>query len=118
MTRSQPLPGDDSTAHDDAAPPVDPHTRYARTLHPEERQLLRLRAELYDNSWDRMLADLNDRLKGRPYIFKIVHRIEEDIHRVQKLQSYEQKHLIDLMDYLEPEPGTDPDNAAPGMAGH
>jgi len=46
-----------------------------------------------------METDLRDRLQGRPYIFKLVNRIEEDLERIQKLRSYEEEHKIDLADY-------------------
>lgn len=77
------------------------HRQYAQNLSPEEHLLLTLRVQLYHNSWDAMIADLRDRLKGRPYIFKLVNRIEEDLNRIDKLQSYELKHKIDLYDFLE-----------------
>jgi hypothetical protein len=63
--------------------------------------LVTLRDELYFGAWDKMLQDLKDRLKGRPYIFKLVNRIEEDIERIGKLQQYELKHSINLADYLK-----------------
>ncbi|MCC6464176.1 MAG: hypothetical protein IT463_02415 [Planctomycetes bacterium] len=61
--------------------------------------LLVLRDELYVGSWDRMVEDLQNRLKGRPYIFKLVNRIEQDLERIETLRSYEQKHKINLRDY-------------------
>ena len=61
--------------------------------------LLILRDELYGGSWDKMSQDLKDRLTGKPYIYKLVHRIEEDLVRIEKLQGYEQKHRIDLAEY-------------------
>jgi hypothetical protein len=45
-----------------------------------------------------MQQDLKDRLKGRPYIFKLVNRIEEDLDRIEKLQAYELKHGVNLSD--------------------
>ena len=62
---------------------------FAKTLTEEECMLLTLRDELYEGSWDNMLQDLRDRLKGKPYIFKLVNRIEEDIIRIEKLRQYE-----------------------------
>ncbi|MHC5035732.1 MAG: hypothetical protein ACYTHM_00315 [Planctomycetota bacterium] len=63
--------------------------------------LVTLRDELYFGSWEKMLQDLKDRLKGRPYIFKLVNRIEEDIERIEKLQQYELKHQVNLAEYLK-----------------
>ena len=61
--------------------------------------LVTLRDELYDGSWDRMLEDLRDRLTGKPYIFKLVNRIQDDISRIEKISVYEAKHKINLADY-------------------
>lgn len=77
----------------------DEHKKYYAALTEEERMLLILRDELYGGSWDKMEEDLRNRLKGRPYIFKLVNRIEEDLKRIEKLRSYEQKHKINLQDY-------------------
>ena len=74
---------------------------FAKTLTEEERMLLTLRDELYEGNWDNMLQDLRDRLKGKPYIFKLVNRIEEDIVRIERLKKYEGDHSVNLTDYLE-----------------
>lgn len=63
--------------------------------------LVILRDELYGGSWERMVKDLNDRLKGRPYIFKLVNRIKDDIKRIDKLREYEKKHGVNLSDLLK-----------------
>lgn len=80
---------------------TDPHKAYFSGLSQEEKMLLILRDELYEGSWEKMRRDLEDRLNGRPYIFKLVHRIEEDLTRIEKLQSYELKHDINLATFLE-----------------
>jgi len=77
--------------------------KYYSSLTPEERMLLTLRDELYGGQWERMVKDLNDRLKGRPYIFKLVERIKDDLQRVEKLQEYEKKHAINLADFVNAE---------------
>jgi hypothetical protein len=79
------------------------HTEYIKRLTPEDRVLITLRDELYESSWDKMLKDLKDRMRGRPYIFKLVSRIKEDIARIEQLQTYEQKHKINLAEYLQQE---------------
>lgn len=81
----------------------DPHDTFARSLSEEDELLLILRDELYGGSWDRFLRDLDDRLRGRPYIFKLVHRIEEDIDRIQRIRAYEEEHGVDLARYLPQE---------------
>lgn len=77
------------------------HQKYTNALSPEEKMLIQLRDELYGGSWDRMLTDLKARLKGRPYIFKLVNRIEDDIRRIEKLKEYEEKNAVNLADYLK-----------------
>lgn len=79
------------------------HQKFADGLPAEERMLVVLRDELYSGSWDRMLVDLRDRLKGRPYIFKLVNRIQDDIARIEKLQDYEKKHNINLAEFIKGE---------------
>ena len=77
------------------------HEKYLAGLSADERTLLALRDELYGGAWDLMLGDLRDRLKGKPYIFKLVNRIQDDIVRIEKLSEYERKHRVNLMDYLK-----------------
>lgn len=77
------------------------HKSFCASLSPEEKMLITLRDELYVGSWEKMLQDLKDRLKGRPYIFKLVNRIEEDIERIEKLQRYELKHNVNLAECLK-----------------
>jgi hypothetical protein len=74
------------------------HQTYYDALSEEAKMLLVLRDELYMGSWDKMIEDLRNRLKGRPYIFKLVNRIEEDLERIETLRSYEEKHKINLRD--------------------
>ena len=66
--------------------------------------LVILKQELYDGSWDAMLTDLRSRLEGKPYIFKLAHRIQDDMKRIEKLQAFEQQHDISLNQYLTPTP--------------
>ncbi len=75
------------------------HQTYYDALSEEAKMLLVLRDELYAGSWDKMDDDLSNRLKGRPYIFKLVNRIEEDRERIKVLRSYEDKHKINLRDF-------------------
>jgi hypothetical protein len=77
----------------------DEHRKYYDSLSEEAKMLLVLRDELYMGSWDPMEEDLKNRLKGKPYIFKLVHRIEEDLERIAVLRAYESKHNLNLRDY-------------------
>jgi hypothetical protein len=75
------------------------HKTYYDSLSEEAKMLIVLRDELYLGSWGKMEDDLRNRLKGRPYIFKLVNRIEEDLERIEALRSYEEKHKINLRDF-------------------
>ncbi len=48
-----------------------------------------------------MQRDLEDRRDGKPFIFKLVNRIEEDLQRIERLWAYEQRHQVNLGKYLE-----------------
>ena len=63
--------------------------------------LVVLRQELYDGSWNDMETDLRARLDGRPYIFKLAHRIADDLGRIQRLRRFEQSVGADLTDYVD-----------------
>ncbi len=71
------------------------------SLSQEERTLVMLRDELYEGSWSNMKKDLQDRMEGRPYIFKLHNRIEDDLNRIEKLMSIEDEAEIDLANHLE-----------------
>jgi len=70
--------------------------RFVETLTSEERMLVVLKRELYEGSWDEMAADLRARLEGRPYIFKLAHRIVDDLERIDRLRAFERRCQIDL----------------------
>ena len=74
--------------------------QFVAALSEEEIMLLRLRDELYDGRWDAMLADLNDRLQGKPYVFKLAHRIQDDIERIERLNRFERQYNVDLAKYI------------------
>ncbi len=63
--------------------------------------LVALKSQLYGGSWEPMLDDLRNRLAGKPYIFKLVNRIQEDIERIEEMKRFEAKHGIDLADCVE-----------------
>jgi hypothetical protein len=68
-------------------------------LTDEEHMLIRLQAELYEGSWDALLNDLCNRLEGRPYIFKLPNKVRDDITRVKKLRSFEERYDINFPDF-------------------
>ena len=70
-------------------------------LTDEQRMLVVLKAQLYGGSWEPMLSDLQNRLAGKPYIFKLVNRIKDDIERIEAMQKFEVDHSVDLGDYVE-----------------
>jgi hypothetical protein len=74
--------------------------QFVATLSEEEIMLLRLRDELYDGRWDAMLADLNDRLQGKPFVFKLAHRIQDDIERIERLNRFERQNNVDLAKFV------------------
>ncbi|MBI5724839.1 MAG: hypothetical protein HZA50_12840 [Planctomycetes bacterium] len=86
--------GDDSRALDEIA-------LFVRTLSEQERMLIVLKRELYEGSWNEMVADLRARLEGGPYIFKLNSRIGEDLERIEKLRRFETDHKgLDLADHV------------------
>ena len=77
--------------------------RFIKGLKLQERMLVVLKRELYEGSWEQMQADLRARLEGKPYIFKLVNRIEEDLQRIERLSRFEQVHGVDLSEYIRME---------------
>ncbi|MCF7974416.1 MAG: hypothetical protein K9N55_11415 [Phycisphaerae bacterium] len=73
---------------------------YVDQLTDEHRMLVVLKSQLYGGSWSPMLDDLKNRLEGKPYIFKLVNRINDDIERIEAMQAFEQEHNMDLCDYV------------------
>jgi len=74
---------------------------YVRRLSEEHKMLVALKAQLYGGSWEPMLDDLRNRLTGKPYIFKLVHRIQDDIERIEEMRKFEAEHKIDLAEYVD-----------------
>jgi hypothetical protein len=74
---------------------------FVSRLSNEQKMLVVLKAQLYGGSWESMLDDLNNRLAGKPYIFKLVNRINEDVERIEKLRGFEVEHGVDLADHVE-----------------
>jgi len=76
-------------------------TDYVDRLGQECRMLVILKTQLYGGSWEPMLDDLRNRLNGRPYIFKLANRIQDDIERIEQMREFEAKQGIDLADFIQ-----------------
>jgi len=74
---------------------------FVEGLSDERRMLIVLKTQLYGGSWEPMLDDLRNRLAGKPYIFKLANRIQDDIARIEEMSEFEREHNIDLGDYVE-----------------
>ena len=70
-------------------------------LSNEHRLLVSLKAQLYGGTWEPMLDDLQNRMEGKPYIFKLVNRIKNDIERIEQMRKFEEEHIVDLAEYVE-----------------
>jgi hypothetical protein len=76
-------------------------SNFVKGLSEECRMLVILKAQLYGGSWEPMLDDLKNRLSGKPYIFKLANRIQDDIERIEQMAEFEKEHNVDLADYVE-----------------
>jgi hypothetical protein len=74
--------------------------QFVERLSREERVLVLLKRELYEGNWENMAADLYARLEGRPYVFKMATRIQEDLERIGRLRAFETLHNVDLADFI------------------
>ena len=74
---------------------------FVQILGEESRMLVVLKAQLYDGTWEPMLDDLRNRLDGKPYIFKLANRIQDDIERIERMQQFEAEYGVDLADHVK-----------------
>ncbi len=74
---------------------------FVKGLSEEQRMLVVLKAQLYDGTWEPMLDDLRNRLSGKPYIFKLIDRIQDDIERIEQMKKFEAEHNVDLADHVD-----------------
>jgi 6-phosphogluconate dehydrogenase len=81
-----------------ADPQVD---SFVRGLDEPHRMLVILKAQLYGGQWQPMLEDLQNRLEGKPYIFKLANRIKDDIERIHRLRTFENENETDLADFVK-----------------
>ena len=70
-------------------------------LDDKYRMLVVLKSQLYGGRWEPMLDDLQNRLEGKPYIFKLANRIKDDVERIATLQAFEREHGVDLADFVK-----------------
>ena len=83
---------------------VDPQVQaFVNGLNDQYRMLIILKSQLYGGRWEPMLEDLQNRLEGKPYIFKLANRIKDDVERIQRMQLFEKEHGIDLADFVKME---------------
>ncbi|MBW8035726.1 MAG: hypothetical protein FVQ79_08895 [Planctomycetes bacterium] len=73
---------------------------FVKGLSEEHRMLVVLKAQLYGGSWKPMLDDLGNRLAGKPYIFKLVNRIKDDVDRIEEMEAFENAHDVDLAEFV------------------
>lgn len=74
---------------------------FVKGLSAEHKMLIILRSQLYGGKWESMYQDLKNRLEGKPYIFKLANRINDDIERIEQMRQFEQQYDIDLCDYVD-----------------
>ena len=74
---------------------------FVDALSDEHRMLVVLKVQLYDGKWEPMLDDLHNRLSGKPYVFKLANRIQDDIERIEQMRKFEAEHGVDLADYVD-----------------
>jgi hypothetical protein len=86
---------------DEHRPISGPVGRFLASLQREDCILLVLRDQLYEGSWQEMRQDLIDRREGRPCVFKLARRIDQDIERIDRLKAFEREQGIDLADYVD-----------------
>lgn len=79
------------------------HEDFVSRLPDKDKTLLILRDQLYEGSWQEMVMDLDGRLNNGFQVFELTELIEADLARIEVLADYENKHDINLGDFLEDE---------------
>ena len=74
---------------------------YVKSLSAEHKMLIVLKSQLYGGKWEPMYQDLKNRLDGKPYIFKLANRINDDIERIEQMRQFEKENSVDLSKYVE-----------------
>lgn len=74
---------------------------FVRHLSAEHKMLIVLKSQLYGGKWEPMQQDLKNRLEGKPYIFKLANRINDDVERIDQMKQFELQYGINLCDYVD-----------------
>ncbi|MGD0784456.1 MAG: hypothetical protein ABR969_01400 [Sedimentisphaerales bacterium] len=74
---------------------------YIKSLSAEHKMLIILKNQLYGGKWEPMYQDLKNRLEGKPYIFKLANRINDDIERIEQMRKFEKENDVDLGEHVE-----------------
>jgi len=74
---------------------------FVRGLSAEHKMLIVLKSQLYGGKWEPMYQDLKNRLEGKPYIFKLANRINDDVERIEQMRAFEKQYDVDLGDYVD-----------------
>ena len=74
---------------------------YIKSLSAEHKMLIVLKNQLYGGKWEPMYQDLKNRLEGKPYIFKLANRINDDLERIEQMRKFEKENYVDLGEHVE-----------------
>ncbi|MCX7804447.1 MAG: hypothetical protein N3A38_04570 [Planctomycetota bacterium] len=82
---------------------------YVAGIQEHEKVLILVKEELYGGSWARLEADLQARLAGKPYLFKIKtgRVLQRDLEAVRRMRKYEEAKGCDLAKILREKGGLD-----------
>jgi len=74
--------------------------RVAGALSDEEKMLVKLCRELYEDSWRDFLKDIDARLAGKPYVFKHTVRLQQHVGLIRRLMDVEAASGLTLADFI------------------
>ena len=74
---------------------------FLRQLSTEHKMLIILKTQLYSGKWQPMYDDLKNRLDGKPYIFKLANRINDDMERIEQMRDFENQYGVDLAEHVD-----------------
>lgn len=74
---------------------------FVKELSTEDKMLVVLKTQLYGGKWQPMYDDLKNRLQGKPYIFKLANRINDDIERIEQMRKFEDQYKVNLAEYVD-----------------
>ena len=77
-------------------------------LEEHEKVLVQIKEDLYAGSWERLEGDLQARLEGRPYLFKVKtgRVLQRDLEAIRRMREFEKKAGCDLAKALKEREGT------------